>query len=175
MQPQLLLLFPHLAAGCFLGLAGGDTVGHSVIKKAAVDAAEYLTVIDLQMQLPSGVISEWHVHNHRTTAAPMKLQAWRPIGKYQFQLVCENAVTLGPGGQNIGVDGSCAVNAGDYAGWSFQTGAGMVSVDTASCDAGCTASTQNPKPDCRTNRCNTCTKDFGEPSKPKILSAFACI
>ena len=49
-----------------------------------MDGATHLTV-DIQMQLPAGELTEWHIYNHRTASAPMKLQAWRALGGEQFQ------------------------------------------------------------------------------------------
>ena len=49
-------------------------------QQGRVDGATHLTVIDLQMQLPAGELTEWHIYNHRTASAPMKLQAWRALG-----------------------------------------------------------------------------------------------
>jgi hypothetical protein len=61
-----------------------------------------------------------------------------------YLYVCENAIALQPGGQNVAVSG-CYAQGGDRASWSLQEGEGMVSADHAERDVSC-----KPPADCRT-------------------------
>lgn len=144
-------------------------VGSPVIKQTHHDGLDPVQIINSAFRLPAGTITSWQLFNHGA-AAPISLQAWRPVDDARsFQLVCHYDTFLIPGAQTIELlppQGACDVEDGDSIGWwqsggSVTGGIAYVSEPATDWDPGCATqkadkacATDPHKPECQCSVCN---------------------
>jgi len=147
--------------------------GSPIAKQVLHDGTAPVQIINSAFRLPAGTITSWTLFNHGA-AAPISLQAWRPVDDARsFQLVCHYDTMLIPGAQTIQLvppQGTCDVEDGDSIGWwqsggSAVGGIAYVSEKATDWDPGCekqrtdTACFTAPhKPECA---CPVCNNRYG--------------
>jgi hypothetical protein len=111
--------------------ANAAIIGNDVIDRSIVDLASNITFVDPSLSFnEAGVIESWDIFAGRASSE-FSLQVFRSTGSTnEFELIGENyfgsAGALGMVNLAVGAPDQIVVQAGDFIGWWFGSGLGVI-------------------------------------------------